>query len=64
MLCCIVTGDGKPAAFSVPTLVLLEHNKHPEARGMSEFAKGHRVGGGGGGMQALNKFFFDVVQQL
>jgi len=31
---------------------------------MSEFAEGHRVGGGGGGMRALNKFFFDVVQQL
>ena len=31
VLCCTATGDGKSAAFSVPTLVLLEYNKHPEA---------------------------------
>src|SRR5271168_4937888 len=30
VLCCTATGDGKSAAFSVPTLVLLEYNKHPE----------------------------------
>jgi len=26
VLCCTATGDGKSAAFSVPTLVLLEYN--------------------------------------
>jgi superfamily II DNA/RNA helicase len=31
VLCCTATGDGKSAAFSVPTLVLSEYNKHPEA---------------------------------
>ena len=31
VLCCTATGNGKSAAFSVPTLVLLEYNKHPEA---------------------------------
>ena len=31
VLCCTATGDGKSAAFSVPTLVLLEYNQHPEA---------------------------------
>ena len=31
VLCCTATGDGKSAAFSVPILVLLEYNKHPEA---------------------------------
>lgn len=31
VLCCTATGDGKSAAFSVPTLVHLEYNKHPEA---------------------------------
>jgi len=31
VLCCTATGDGKSAAFSVPTLILLEYNKHPEA---------------------------------
>jgi superfamily II DNA/RNA helicase len=30
VLCCTATGDGKSAAFSVPSLVLLEYNKHPE----------------------------------
>ena len=30
VLCCTATGDGKSAAFSVPTLVLLEYNKHLE----------------------------------
>ena len=30
ILCCTATGDGKLAAFSVPTLVLLEYNKYPE----------------------------------
>ncbi|KDR74828.1 hypothetical protein GALMADRAFT_1334327, partial [Galerina marginata CBS 339.88] len=30
VLCCTATGDGKSAAFSVPTLVLLEYNKHPD----------------------------------
>lgn len=30
VLCCTATGDGKPAAFSVPSLVLLEYNKHPD----------------------------------
>ncbi|KIJ92170.1 hypothetical protein K443DRAFT_108621, partial [Laccaria amethystina LaAM-08-1] len=28
-LCCTATGEGKSAAFSIPTLVLLEYNKHP-----------------------------------
>ena len=31
VLCCTATGDGKSAAFSVRTLVLLEYNEHPEA---------------------------------
>ena len=31
LLCCTTTGDGKSAAFSIPTLVLLEYNKHPDA---------------------------------
>jgi superfamily II DNA/RNA helicase len=31
VLCCTATGDGKSAAFSVPSIVLLEYNKHPEA---------------------------------
>ena len=31
LLCCTATGDGKSAAFSIPTLVLLEYNKHPDA---------------------------------
>jgi len=31
ILCCTATGDGKSAVFSVPTLVLLEYNKCPEA---------------------------------
>ena len=31
LLCCTATGDGKLAAFSIPTLVLLEYNKHPDA---------------------------------
>ena len=31
VLCCTATGDGKSAAFSVPTLVLLEYKKHPKA---------------------------------
>jgi len=31
VLCCTATGNRKSAAFSVPTLVLLEYNKHPEA---------------------------------
>jgi superfamily II DNA helicase RecQ len=30
VLCCTATGDGKSAAFSVPSLVLQEYNKHPE----------------------------------
>ena len=30
LLCCTATGDGKSAAFSIPTLVLLEFNKHPD----------------------------------
>jgi superfamily II DNA/RNA helicase len=30
VLCCTATGDGKLAAFSVPSIVLLEYNKHPE----------------------------------
>jgi superfamily II DNA/RNA helicase len=29
LLCCTATGEGKSAAFSIPTLVLLEYNKHP-----------------------------------
>jgi superfamily II DNA/RNA helicase len=28
VLCCTATGDGKSAAFAVPSLVLLEYNKH------------------------------------
>ena len=31
LLCCTATGDGKSEAFSIPTLVLLECNKHPDA---------------------------------
>ena len=31
VLLCTATGDGKSAAFSIPTLVLLEYNKHPES---------------------------------
>jgi len=31
VLCCTATGGGKLAAFSVPSLVLLEYNKHLEA---------------------------------
>ena len=31
VLCCTAAGDGKSAAFSVPTLVLLEYSKQPEA---------------------------------
>ena len=31
LLCCTATGDGKSAAFSIPTLVLLKYNKHPDA---------------------------------
>ena len=30
LLCCTATGDGKSAAFSILTLVLLEYNKHPD----------------------------------
>jgi superfamily II DNA/RNA helicase len=30
ILCCTATGDGKSAAFSVPSIVLLEYNKYPE----------------------------------
>ena len=30
VLCCTATGNGKSAAFSVPTLVLSEYNQHPE----------------------------------
>ncbi|KAF8884728.1 P-loop containing nucleoside triphosphate hydrolase protein [Gymnopilus junonius] len=29
VLCCTATGDGKSAAFSIPTLVLLEYNRTP-----------------------------------
>ena len=31
LLCCTATGDGKSAPFSIPTLVLLEYNKHLDA---------------------------------
>ena len=31
VLCFTATGDGKSAAFAVPSLVLQEYNKHPEA---------------------------------
>ena len=30
LLCCTTTGDGKSTAFSIPTLVLLEYNQHPD----------------------------------
>ena len=29
VLCCTATGDGKSAAFSIPTLVLLEYKRTP-----------------------------------
>jgi superfamily II DNA/RNA helicase len=29
ILCCTATGDGKSAAFSIPCLVLMEYNEHP-----------------------------------
>jgi len=31
ILCCTATGDGKLAAFSIPCLVLLLYNQHPES---------------------------------
>jgi len=31
ILCCTATGDGKLAAFSIPCLVLLVYNQHPES---------------------------------
>ena len=31
ILCCTATRDGKSAAFSIPCLVLLEYNQHPES---------------------------------
>jgi len=31
VICFTATGDGKSAAFAVPSLVLQEYNKHPEA---------------------------------
>ena len=31
ILCCTATGDGKSAAFSIPCLVLIEYNQHPES---------------------------------